>query len=393
MARSTASARESSGCAPGLFAAVFFALLGLVALLIPFGFIAMGVHDVLAQDRDMRAARPVPATVVSSRVGESRGRRGRRSDVAVVVYRYDVGGRQYTSDVLMPYAARGLPDGVRPREFVAARPPGAAVDAWYLPHDPSRAFLVKAYNEAPYIWIYIGLAFLALFQAGGLGYAFHAAVPALPPEPGWRPLPVRRPLRARVTVNLVQSAVYLSVWGWAAWHYFSRVPGPHGVAAHGVTWAMGLPGLWYLFSAARAYFTRRAVSDARVSLRAEGFRVGREAEVKVEQDLLGDAMLQRVRVGLVCYKTTGRGKSRHTAEHWQAWVTPEAPAAETHPRGRGARKVTFTQTLLIPVDQPASDSTTDPRYAWKLVVETALAGCPDYRESFDVIVLRAGDEE
>jgi hypothetical protein len=53
--------------------------------------------------------------------------------------------------------------------------------------------------------------------------------------------------------------------------------------------------------------------------------------------------------------------------------------------------VTLSTSLPIPPHQPATQESGDPRYAWKLIVVTALPGCPDYRETFDLYVPPAGD--
>lgn len=363
----------------------------LLGVALPFDLIAYGIQEAVAQDRDLRSARTVTATVVSSQIGEARGRRGVKKHQPVIVFRYEVGGRVYESDASMLYAARGRPDGVSVEQFVGAHPPGARVQAYYVPGEPWRGFLLDEYNDSAYVAIYIGLGVLAIFFGSGLGYAFYPAGGSSAPraEPGWLPLAVPRPLRARVGVNLVQAAVYLPIWGWAAWHYLSRVPGPHGVVEHLVTWGMGLPGLWYLVAAARAHYTRRAASDARVAVRNEGLHPGGQVEVRVEQEFNGDAVPERVRVGLVCEETTGRGKNRATRVHWETWATPWPPPAAARP-ARDGHRIAFTGMLPLPADQPPTNGVGDPRYAWKLVVETALVKCPDYRETFDLHVPPTG---
>ena len=72
----------------------FFLLLLLGVLLMPLVGIVWGIYAAHAQDRDIRSARPVEATVVSSRVVETRGRRGGRRYSPAVVYRYEVNGRE-----------------------------------------------------------------------------------------------------------------------------------------------------------------------------------------------------------------------------------------------------------------------------------------------------------
>lgn len=366
------------------------AVFGLLVFTFPVGFIGYGIHDATVQDRLIRAARPVVATVVSSRVGEVRGRRGRRHEVPIIIFRYEVAGWTYHSDRSMVLGARGWPDGMTLRQFVSAHPPGASVQAYYVPNEPWRGFLLKKYDEAPYVAIYCGLGFLVLILYSGVVDRFVPAR-AAPPDGRWHPLVGRRQLRTRVRMKLLQGVVYLGVWGWTVWHYFARVPPPHEVASHVIAWVMGVPGLWYLAASARARFTGRAVSDARVAVGGRELCVGEEAHLRVEQDLIGGAALERVRVGLVCEKTTGTGKQKLTEVRWQTWVSPIVPARPSDGEPGPGRRVSFTETLYIPADLPASEPVRDPQYTWKVVVETALARCPDYRGEFEVTIRSAED--
>jgi hypothetical protein len=400
---------------------VFFVLFLFVLLVLPPVGIVWGIYSAHTQDRDIRSARPVQATVVSSRVIESNTRSG-RSYSPEVVYRYEVGGRQYTSDRVMLLAARGRPGDVTAEQFVAARPPGARVAAYYVPRDPARAFLSNEYDEAPYVIFYVGFLFVSLYLAAGAGFVFYPKPKPPPAQDGWTLLRVRRPLHGRVVVNLLQGAVCLGLVGWAAWHYLARVPGPHGLMAYVAPAIFSVPGIGLLVAAFMARATHRMVSDARVLVREEELRPGGNVRVRLEQDLRPRAALERVRVGLVCERTKGSGRSETTEIHWQTWTSPPGRPAVKGPRGGrmmkgnsvagqivtgqsvtgqivtgpdGGRRVVLDEVLRIPPDQPASspeDSSQRPKFNWKLVVETALAGCPDYRERFDVRVRGADDD-
>ncbi len=178
--------------------------------------------------------------------------------------------------------------------------------------------------------------------------------------PGWLALSVPRPLRARVTVNVVQGIGYLAIWGLghvALLHPLPRATRGGRSHLHFSAEPAGLCGISR--RPAGALVTRRAVSDARVMVREDGLRVGGQAEVRVEQDLLGDAVLERVRVGLVCEKTTGSGKSSQTAVQWERWATPKLPRPRVAARHRGRRELPFTETLPVPADQHASTAAGD----------------------------------
>lgn len=383
-----ASQRRTLGFLPVALVAVFW----LAVFAIPIGLVAHGAYSAVLQHRLIQSARPVVATVVSSRLVEARARRGRRTTLPVVVFRYEVDSRMYQSDQTMVLARRGRPDGMTPQQFVASLPPGKTVEAYHVPNEPWRAFLLKKYNEGPYVAMYCGLGLLALMLSSGLAYSF-IPTRASPAGRDWHPLGARRPLHSRVRLNLGQGVVYLSIWGWASWHYFSHVPPPHGVAGHLITLIVGMPGLWYLVSSARARFTRRAVSDARVAIHGRAMGIGEEARVRVEQDLRHDAVLEHVRVGLVCEKTTGSGKYKATEVHWQTWASPTVLPMRPDVKRKDGRSVLFDCTFSVPRELPPSRPMGDPKYAWKVVVETSLAGWPDYHEEFELQVRAAAEPD
>jgi hypothetical protein len=208
-------------------------------------------------------------------------------------------------------------------------------------------------------------------------------------------LKVPRPLHARFVVNLVQGAAWLGLVGWAAWHYVARVPGPHGLMAYLLPLLFSAPGVWFVVAAVIAKATRRAVSDARVLVLQSELRPGGNVRVRLEQDLLRRAELQRVRVGLVCEKTVGSGRNQSTEVHWQAWTSPDgAPGNGRVVVGPGGSRVILDEVLPIPADQPPSTPegiSARPDFDWKLVAETALAGSPDYRVEFEITVCAPTD--
>lgn len=67
-------------------------------------------------------------------------------------------------------------------------------------------------------------------------------------------------------------------------------------------------------------------------------------------------------------------------------------ASPLHPPRRLRRPGWRCGPRRLPPDvPPTTTGAEDPRYAWSLVVETALVGCPDYCETFHVRV-QAPDE-
>jgi hypothetical protein len=149
--------------------------------------------------------------------------------------------------------------------------------------------------------------------------------------------------------------------------------------------------------------TGKAVSDARVLLEADNLRPGRAARIRVQQDVSDGVLVEELKVGLVCMKTTGSGKHAQTTRQWEWWHAEPDPkpamkgtsgsllasrlglgAAESRPT------ISLETMVAIPSEQPPSrPGTENPSFAWKLHVATAIANCPDYKVEFDVTVLPA----
>jgi len=150
--------------------------------------------------------------------------------------------------------------------------------------------------------------------------------------------------------------------------------------------ALGLiPVLAYLHELRLA----RRLRDAQVWINTDQVRVGKTFNVRVEQALRQPTTIETVRVGLVCDKVERRVKGEKAASfkapQFEAWEDVKASEAATPERPLQA-KAKFT----IPSDQLATTPERQPglpRYAWRIVVETKLAGADAYRAEFPLKVV------
>jgi hypothetical protein len=105
---------------------------------------------------------PTACEVISSRVlhGDDTSR-------ADIVYRYDVGGRQYTAN-RYNFIPGSTNDSTVPA-VVAKHAPGTKFECYVDPADPSRAVI----NRTPTLWYYFGLLFFVMFSCipGAIGLA------------------------------------------------------------------------------------------------------------------------------------------------------------------------------------------------------------------------------
>lgn len=129
--------------------------------------LVVGIREFVAQRRLLAAARPIDAEILRSEVRSSRSsdtdRRTLRdnsttSHTADVLFRYELDGRTYESELLRPSiivrghaSAEGAMDELRPF------PVGATVTAHVDPSQPDKAFLVAEKSMGPIVFIIIGV--------------------------------------------------------------------------------------------------------------------------------------------------------------------------------------------------------------------------------------------
>lgn len=109
-------------------------------------FLGLGVWKTWQMSRQLAQARQTKAQVLSSRVEETGDGRNHYY-VPVIRYRYQIGGRTYTSSNVYPGGAfvhgsaelsRGIAEGI-----VRQHAEGTEAAIWYLPREPETSFLVR----------------------------------------------------------------------------------------------------------------------------------------------------------------------------------------------------------------------------------------------------------
>jgi hypothetical protein len=99
-----------------------------------------------------RAWTPTACEVISSDVVHND-----ETSRADIVYRYDIGGRQYTAN-RYNFLPGSNSDSTVP-DVVASHPPGTRFECYVDPADPSNAVI----NRTPTMWYYFGLLFFVMF--------------------------------------------------------------------------------------------------------------------------------------------------------------------------------------------------------------------------------------
>jgi hypothetical protein len=127
----------------------------------------VGARQYIQQRRLLSHANPVDAEVVVSEVQSSTSsgtgsgplrKSGTTSHVAVVKFRYEVGGAWHESDLLRPTS---IARGHASRDAAAAElepyPVGARVTAFVHPALPDKGYLVQEASAAPVVFIVLGI--------------------------------------------------------------------------------------------------------------------------------------------------------------------------------------------------------------------------------------------
>ncbi|MEZ0266967.1 MAG: DUF3592 domain-containing protein [Phycisphaerae bacterium] len=397
------------------------ALIG-VCIVLPLGLLGYNAYRIVLQDHAIRTAKPTVALVTESRV-VTRVVRGSKSSTTyydpIIKYRYEVDGKGHAAGRVTPLSdvdSRGPAE-----KLVADHPRGALRKAWYDPADPSKAFLVPWYSGYPYAYYFAGVAATAvplwLFsllvfhsmparrrraRAAGTVARLSTSTDPIPGEP--RTLDTM--LGDQVRSRRFQGVMFLALTWLGGWHLLTRIGADENPWPIWITLGVfTVVGLLYFRFARRSARILRVISDPRVYIDPPAPKPGWVLTVRVEHDQFTPAEIAQVRVGVVCTRTTGSGKSSTTTTLWQSWHDEPTPVARTTPAGGlqqrlaamgggGASRtpigtITVTARFQIPAD--ATPSSPDqwggsPRFNWGVHVETTSPAFPKYKAQLAVQV-------
>jgi hypothetical protein len=120
-------------------------------------FLVVGATMLVKEQRRLSLYQPVSATVLGTRVDEHSDSDGSTYE-PVVVYRYRVGGREYTASRVTPLEeSRG---GRWASRVTARYRVGGTYTAYYDPANPEEAYLVRTRSVLP--WAFVGMPLVAI---------------------------------------------------------------------------------------------------------------------------------------------------------------------------------------------------------------------------------------
>ena len=124
-------------------------------------FLGVGGTMLAKEQRRLSVFQPVEATVLSTRVDEHSDSDGSTYE-PVVVYRYRVRDREYTSSRVTPL--KESRSGGWARRVIGRYDVGSSYTAFYDPEDPAEAFLLRSRSVLP--WAFIAFAVIAITFVG-----------------------------------------------------------------------------------------------------------------------------------------------------------------------------------------------------------------------------------
>jgi len=367
------------------FLGLFFILFGLV-----FG--GIGGSLALTQHRKIVSYLPVEATVISSRVVVRRSSKS-TSYAPAVVYRFTAKGRDWQGRDVFPIGQSGSRSWAA--GVAASYRAGRKTQAYYDPANPVNSFLIRHYSFFPYIFFLLGMGFSSAGVAILIGRGSPAKKPAQPIEgvSGWYEVAATSTIADRRRAALIGTILWGALGVASIGHYFFCAEPPYETTAYvfsSIYGAVGCVGvglfLYYLFLG-------RNVSDARFYVTAPKFALGGTATIGVQQEVRRTVQVIEGKIGLVLVESRkerrGSKTTYVTSKVWEEWVSPvenrEIVAGDT---------IKMSWTVTLPTDQPPSTTPSQkgyPRHLWRFEVIVRLAGSPDYRARFPIIVEPASE--
>ena len=362
-------------------------------LFILFASIFIGVGGTMAwrQDYKIRHWKPVDAVIVSCDVKrhESTDSKGHRSVSysPEIAFCYQAGAHTLTVHGALPLSqssSASWANGICNRFKT-----GQKVTGYVNPENPSEGFVLRQYSFFPYIFI----LFPMIFMAVGVFVAFGAGARKTKP-----PTPVLRgewfDLKPSVRIAGKRLAAWLTtiLWGGigavACGHYFVMAARPYE------TVSLVMSGIYLALTAVPVglaiYYTllARVVGDANVFTNRPVLAVGATVKVGVRQNVFTPVQVQEAAVGLKCEMTTRTRRGNKTSYSTETCFEDLKPVLQNHAARAGTALEYSTDLTVPPGSTPSSPPNQGayPRYRWQIVLRTQLAGSPDYRADFPVVV-------
>ena len=228
----------------------------------------------------------------------------------------------------------------------------------------------------------------------------HAAID--PTERRWVELRPTRSIRLRFYWSLFAGSVLLFFTLLVGGGHYAKSSGPHSLLGLLLFVGCILAALAALGLAARFWFVRRNLDDARVFLDHQALVRGHTFHARVEQRTQRGLKINEMRVGLICQETVKTNPAASVASpEARGGAAPPKPGTKTialmekwetctrDKSAQGGQQLTATRSFSIPKEKPASSPpgrNEPPVVRWKLRVVTVPSDGPAYSADFPIFV-------
>ena len=361
-----------------------------VALGVPLGvaLLGFGILEVFDQHRKITRYRPVEAEVLAHELQ----RAGRDTFKPLTEYEYEVDGKTYTSDTVLPFTDSGA--RVWAQRILDRFPVGQAHEAWYDPDDPSQAFLWRQYQIFPYMTVLISLGMVIGSVYTFLGLHRQGQAPRLPASlpDGWYQFALSNTLVGTIRNCLLLSLLWFGSCVLLCGHFFLVVEGAYtgrDVAATCVALAFGgIPaGLGFY-----AWWIFRWMDDACVLVDRPVASPGDVVQVRVEQLIKRRSAIRQLSLALKCRRQTRRFLGLYYSESTETLYEEELTFLEGRACEAG-ETVAVDAEFVLPLSgvpqsgrEPGKSIWGGSHIDWVLALRTKVEGVPAYPDDLRIQV-------
>jgi Protein of unknown function (DUF3592) len=320
----------------------------------------------------------IQAKVVSSGTKEWTGSHDVKHYDAVILYRYEVNGRTYQSDVLAPILLWGSEEWAD--SIVAGYRAGQTCTAYYDPENPGQAILLRHHYLSPYR----ELLMMAFVLTGGsffVSYLWYAKKRKLTPaDDGWFAIAPESGERQKLFSAKVCTAVWYVFGSIPAAHYFLYVPAPRSstaIHAFAIFYGLGLIPVLFLI---RYWRMSRDMDEARVLVDRAESSLGGRLKFSITQTVRRDLKLKHATFCLRCLGITRHGKYSSSTTLFET-----APVEVKDRALHAGEDWELSGDWTLPSNQRPAGRDATGKYswiAWKLYLDCKFLHAPGYSTEY-----------
>jgi hypothetical protein len=335
-------------------------------------------EEILRQQRIVATYQPIQAKVLSASTKRWEGSHNSVHYDAVILYRYEVNGTTYQSDVLAPILLYGSEEWAD--SLIAGYRAGQTCTAYYDPDSPGKAILFRQYYFSPYR----ELLWMAFVLTGGsffVTYLWYAKKRRLTPaDNGWFAIAPAYGERQKLVAAKVCTAVWYLFGSIPVAHYFLYVPSPHSsiaIRAFAIFYGLGLIPILFLIHYWRI---NRNMDEARVLVDREEGSLGGRLRFSVTQTVRQQLKLKHATFGLRCLGITRQGKSSTSTTLFET-----APVEVKDRDLLAGQDWELSGEWTLPTNQRPTGRDASGKYnwiAWKLYLDCKFLHAPAYSTEY-----------